>query len=422
MPPALLLHHAARLLRFILSGSAPADKQIERYFASQRALGIRDRGAVAEMVYGCLRRRLYLEHLLGRPAAKAEALIAAYGVAFAGWKEEELKRAGYVAEGGLPEAETLALRAAQMDFASLPLSAQTDLPPWLLQPLAARLGKDELKRLAAALNAPASLDLRVNVLKTDRDAAAAQLAEEGFPAEPTPHSPAGLRRHERTPLFKTRAFQEGLVEVQDEGSQLLALLLEPKRREMVVDFCAGAGGKTLQLGTMMANAGTLYAFDVAAHRLERLKPRLKRAGLDNVRMVAIAHENDERVKRLRGKIDRVLVDAPCSGTGTLRRNPDIKWRDVDLDELTGLQDRILEAAAALVKPGGRLVYATCSLLQEENEDRVAAFLARHAEFRQLNAGEVLKRAGVELDMPGPDLRLYPHVHRTDGFFAAVLQR
>jgi 16S rRNA (cytosine967-C5)-methyltransferase len=231
-----------------------------------------------------------------------------------------------------------------------------------------------------------------------------------------------LRRATREPLFHTAAFRDGLFEIQDEGSQLLSVLLEPRRHEMVVDFCAGAGGKTLHIGALMANSGTLYAFDTVAKRLEKLKPRLKRSGLQNVRTVAIAHENDERVRRLHGKIDRVLVDAPCSGTGTLRRNPDIKWRAIDLAELTAAQTRILDAASGLLKVGGRLVYATCSLLREENDAVVDAFRARHPQFAPVAAAEILARRNIALAMPDAALRLTPHRHGTDGFFAAVLER
>jgi 16S rRNA (cytosine967-C5)-methyltransferase len=203
---------------------------------------------------------------------------------------------------------------------------------------------------------------------------------------------------------------------------LLSLLLEPRRNEMVVDFCAGAGGKTLHLGALMANTGSLYAFDTSAKRLERLKPRLRRSGLQNVRTVAIAHEHDERVQRLAGKADRVLVDAPCSGTGTLRRNPDIKWRALDLVTLAVEQRKILAAAATLVKPGGRLVYATCSLLREENDDVVAEFLAAQPGFGRLPVAVILERRHIALAQEGDDLRLAPHRHGTDGFYAAVMER
>jgi 16S rRNA (cytosine967-C5)-methyltransferase len=232
----------------------------------------------------------------------------------------------------------------------------------------------------------------------------------------------GLRRADRAALFGTASFRAGLYEVQDEGSQLLGLLVEPRRRETVVDFCAGAGGKTLQLGAQMANTGTIHAFDVSHHRLERMRPRLRRAGLDNVQPALIADERDAKVRRLRGKADRVLVDAPCSGTGTLRRNPDLKWRPLDLDRLVAGQRAILEAAAELVRPGGRLVYGTCSLLREENEAQVDAFLAAHPQFRTVPAAEVLARRQVAIPLDGSYLRLYPHRHGTDAFFGAVLER
>lgn len=284
--------------------------------------------------------------------------------------------------------------------------------------------ENEIVALADALNQPATLDLRVNTLKADRNSVAQRLADDGFPIELTPYSPLGLRRRERAPLFNTPSFKEGLFEIQDEGSQLVCLLLEARRREMVVDFCAGAGGKTLQIGALMANTGTLYAFDVSQKRLDALKPRIKRAGLDIVRMVTIAHERDTRVQRLQGKIDRVLVDAPCTGTGTLRRNPDIKWRPVDLVEINALQQRILAAAAQMVKPGGRLVYVTCSLLKEENDDVVNAFLSQHPDFHSLPAAQILARQQVSGIVSTDDhaLRLYPHQHGTDGFYAIALER
>ena len=248
-----------------------------------------------------------------------------------------------------------------------------------------------------------------------------------MPTELTPFSPVGLRRRERAPVFRTRCFEEGLIEVQDEGSQLVSLLLEPKRHEMVVDFCAGAGGKTLHIAALMANSGSVYAFDISAKRLDRLKPRLARAGLDNVRRVVIQNERDVRVQRLAGKIDRVLVDAPCSGTGTLRRNPDIKWRHIDLEQLAQTQTAILAAASTLVKPGGRLVYATCSLLRKENEDVIENFLAAHPDFSPLPVAEILARRQVALPpdtcLPGGiALRLAPHRHQTDGFFAVAMER
>jgi 16S rRNA (cytosine967-C5)-methyltransferase len=282
-----------------------------------------------------------------------------------------------------------------------------------------------------ALAEPAPLDLRVNTLKAKREDVQRTLAAAGHAAELTPFSPWGLRLQGRPALNKEALFTEGLVEVQDEGSQLLALLTDAKRGEMVVDFCAGAGGKTLALGAAMRNTGRLYAFDTSAHRLDALKPRLARSGLSNVFPAAIAHERDERIKRLAGKIDRVLVDAPCSGLGTLRRNPDLKWRQSPqaLQELQVKQAAILASAARLLKPGGRLVYATCSLLQAENEAVAEAFATGPgAGFAVVPAAQALQAARAEAVAEltaGPEgqyLRLWPQRHRTDGFFAAVWQK
>jgi 16S rRNA (cytosine967-C5)-methyltransferase len=414
MAKPILLKSAGELLARILDGNAPADRQMEAYFRAHPAMGARDRAFVAETVYGCLRQRRLLEHVAGE--AGAAGLVAALLLA-EGYSTRALAEAGYRGETrGLVE------RTRTLDLATLPFAIRTNLPDWLAEKLRAQCGEPEAERLAQSLNEPAPVDLRVNTLKATREMVQARLAQEGFPCTPTPYSPVGLRRADRAPLFHTRCFQEGLFEIQDEGSQLLAVLLEPRRHEMVADFCAGAGGKTLHLGALMANTGTVYAFDVSPRRLERLKPRLRRAGLDNVRAVAIAHERDARVQRLHGKIDRVLVDAPCSGTGTLRRNPDIKWRKIDLAELTAAQQRILAAAAALVKPGGRLVYATCSLLREENENVVEAFLRGHAEFHVVPVNEILERRHVPLTMPTEALRLLTHRHHTDAFYAVALQR
>jgi 16S rRNA (cytosine967-C5)-methyltransferase len=286
-----------------------------------------------------------------------------------------------------------------------------------------RFGEAEALELAGALNQPAPLDLRVNMIKSNREAVMAELATAPIQCEATPYAATGIRLPKKPALQNLPLFKDGAIEVQDEGSQLLAQIVGAKRGEMIVDFCAGAGGKTLALGAIMKNTGRLYAFDIAEKRLAKLKPRLARSGLSNVHPVLIAHENDAKVKRLAGKIDRVLVDAPCSGLGTLRRNPDVKWRQnlQGLAELNVKQISILTGAARLVKPGGRLVYATCSLLDEENEAIVAQFLAAHEGFTLVPMSQVLAEQKIELEMQDY-LKLYPHRHRTDGFFAAVLER
>lgn len=415
MPHPSHLARSAELLKIILTGTVPADKQMETYFRQHRDMGVRDRAETAETVYACLRHRRLLEHVT--ESAEPEMLVAAQWLRN-GISGRMLEDAGMRGDIG-----TFVARVRQLDVATLPFAIRASLPDWLAERLIAQYGETEANALAEALNRAAPVDLRVNTLKAKPTEVAAKLTEEGYPCEPTPYSPAGLRLKNRAAIFRTKAFETGLFEVQDEGSQLLSFLLEPRRGEMVVDFCAGAGGKTLHLGGLMANSGTLYAFDVAAPRLERLGPRLRRAGLSNVRTVAIGHERDARVQRLYGKIDRVLIDAPCSGTGTLRRNPDIKWRHIDLPALIDTQRRIINAAAPLLKPGGRLVYATCSLLAEESEQIVTEFCAVHPEFTPVSANDILKRRHIPLDFESDmPFRLLPHRHGTDGFYAAVLER
>ncbi len=227
----------------------------------------------------------------------------------------------------------------------------------------------------------------------------------------------------RLNISKHVLFTEGKIEVQDEGSQLLSYLVAPKRGMMVADMCAGAGGKTLAMGALMRNTGRLYAFDVSEKRLHSLGQRLKRSGLSNLNAQSISSENDPKLKRLNGKFDRVLVDAPCSGLGTLRRNPDLKWRQTpqDVAELNVKQANILARAARLTKEGGRLIYATCSLLSDENERIAESFLAAHPDFKLLNAAEILRQQQIDLDT-GDYLKLLPHLHQTDGFFAAVFEK
>jgi 16S rRNA (cytosine967-C5)-methyltransferase len=249
------------------------------------------------------------------------------------------------------------------------------------------------------------------------------LLEDGLQPIATPYSPAGIRLTGRPAINRHAFFRDGLVEVQDEGSQVLAWLLAPRRGEMVADYCAGAGGKTLAIAMLMRGTGRIYAFDVSAKRLGALAPRAARAGITNVHAVTLSGERDARLRRLAGKLDRVLVDAPCSGFGTLRRNPDLKWRhgEAAVAELAAKQSRILNDAAQLVKPGGRVVYATCSVLHEENEAIAERFAAEHPEFEPSSCAKLLGEQRIALDT-GQRLRLSPHVHGTDGFFAAVFTR
>jgi 16S rRNA (cytosine967-C5)-methyltransferase len=322
-----------------------------------------------------------------------------------------------------PDELALLARAKSARSAAWPPAVQVDLPDWIWERLVAEQGEGEAKRIAHALLNPAPLDLRVNLARIAREKALEQLAADGIAGEPTRYSPAGIRLAGNPAINTHPLFEQGLVEVQDEGSQILAYVLAPRRGEMVVDFCAGAGGKTLAAAMLMRNSGRVYAMDVSAKRLAALAPRAARASVSNVHPVALSGENDVRAKRLAGKIDRVLVDAPCSGLGTLRRNPDLKWRQGPqaVAELAAKQQRILESAARLVKPGGRLVYATCSFLRGENEDVVGRFAAAHPEFAPLSCAELLAAQRIPLET-GECLRLWPHLHQTDGFFAAAFER
>jgi 16S rRNA (cytosine967-C5)-methyltransferase len=417
MHPKALLDQATELLRAVLKFEQPADAVLSAYFRQHHALGARERHALAETVYAVLRRRLWFQHLAQSGRGALERRLA-----LVGWQGERR-----TLDAAIDDAERRWLSAAPaVDASTLPAKLRHNLPDWLAGALHAQLDDAQFDLLTAALLQPAPLDLRVNALKAKREEVQELLQSAGIDAGATPYSPWGLRIEGRPAINTTSAFRDGLFEVQDEGSQLLAALLDARRGEMVVDFCAGAGGKTLALGAAMRNTGRLYAFDTSGHRLHALKPRLARSGLSNVHTVQIAHERDERIKRLAAKIDRVLVDAPCSGLGTLRRNPDLKWRQTPttVAQLRQQQQAILAGAAVLVKPGGRLVYATCSLLELENEEIARRFELDHPQFESLAAAQALALARIPADdfAQGQRLRLWPHRHRTDGFFAAVWQR
>jgi 16S rRNA (cytosine967-C5)-methyltransferase len=412
--PRPLLEHTAAALAAVLEFEHPADMVVSRYLRAHPILGQQDRAFVADTVFTVLRRLRLLESLTG--GRNPRLLVLAALTRLRGLSLREL-------DAALKSRERDWLVDLKLRAEDGSLAVRCDLPDWLLARLQRQYGGDELLALAQSLQRSAPLDLRVNVIKTERAAVLARLAADGIGAQATPYSPVGVRLEGKPQINRHALFLQGAVEIQDEGSQLLCQLLAPRRGEMVADFCAGAGGKTLALGALMRGSGRLYAFDVSEKRLAGLKPRLARSGLSNVHPQWIANEHDARLKRLAGKLDRVLVDAPCTGTGTLRRNPDLKWRQDEgaLAERRATQDAILTAAARLVKPGGMMLYATCSLLDEENTEVVASFLAAHDRFELRPANAVLAQQRIELDT-GDYLRLAPHLHGTDGFFAALLAR
>jgi 16S rRNA (cytosine967-C5)-methyltransferase len=421
-----LLQHAAALMSPILQFTQTTEQSLAQYFRLHPKIGARERALLSDVAYRVVR----LKSLL---FAQLEAAPRGIGsqerkLALLGMK----KHIAYF-EAGLSQAEREWLAVAhQTDSQDLPQSLPPEqrhnLPEWLVQKLMPELG-ESFWPFAFAMLQPASVDLRVNVHSHKVAAVAEALTKDGCENSLANFAPYGLRLHERKSIKNHPLFLQGGFEVQDEGSQLIALLSQAKREELVVDFCAGAGGKTLAMASMMRGKGRVYALDASASRLEALRPRMQRAKLENIYPMAISAGDDERVQRLAGKADCVLVDAPCSGLGTLRRQPDLKWRRQaeELRRFQMLQLAILRDAARLLKPGGRLLYATCSVLREENEEVAQLFSSAHPNFLPQSVADILIKAQVPdaqtLASGGEDGRLYlrtwPHLHQMDGFFAAV---
>lgn len=429
MTPAARLLSALDLIREVEGAARPADAVVSAFFRGRRDLWDGDRAEISDLVYAVLRTHARMGWWLAkyeRPATPRSRLLAwlALGRVRTPDQIQTLFNGADDAPAPLTEAERRLLARLQggsLDHPDMPEAVRTECPDWALEPLRARFGDAFADEMAAMLT-PAPLDLRVNPLRATRDEVLRALKKLGLVAEPSRMAPQGIRLRVRPALSRLPMLKTGEAEIQDEGSQLVAMLVGAQAGERVVDFCAGAGGKTLAIATQMANKGVVIACDVSENRLKRAAERFRGAGLHNIQTRLLSSERDKWVKRHKGGFDRVLVDAPCSGTGTWRRNPDARWRDEDvgLAGLLTLQAAILDSAQRLVKPGGRLVYATCSLLPEENEAQVEAFLAGHPEFRIVRLGEVAPEIA---DSAHPEyLSLTPARHDTDGFFAAVMQR
>lgn len=410
----------------------PADAVASDFFRARRFIGGGDRREVSERAWAVVRQRMRLGWHLERVGAAPTPRLLVLGQMLL--DEGMARQAAEAAFDGsrygpaaLDQAErrvSAALAGRPLLDAAMAQAARLNLPEWLLPAFAARFGA-RLAEEAAALEAEAPLDLRANLLKTDRDGAAAALAAEGVATGPTPFSPWGLRIAARRPVSGTAAYKDGLVEVQDEGSQVIALLADARPGMRVADYCAGAAGKTLAMAATMGNRGRVTACDTSAPRLEGAARRLRRAGVNNAERHLLA-AGDRWAKRRARSFDRVLVDAPCTGTGTWRRNPDarLRTRPEDLAELVALQHDILGRAAELVRPGGRLIYATCSLLPQENEEQMERFLARGPGFVPVPLDRLWAALvpGVPAPCAGPWLSLSPGAQGTDGFFCAVLER
>jgi len=416
-----MFKHAGNLLKDVLLFETPPAQILSRYFRENRQLGSRDRAVLSDIVYKVLREKSYFEYVIQNhenDLSHERCLSILGGADHLDWLQRYLNADEQAWLASLPKEGEVRL--------NLPDHVRYNLPQWLVSALKEELG-DEFEAAALSLLENAPLDLRTNVMKGKRVQIQKQLAESGVDTDATPYSPWGLRTRKRLSLNEHPLYLDGSIEIQDEGSQLLALLVGAKRNDVIVDYCAGAGGKTLAMGSMMRNTGRIYAWDIVAYRLSALKPRLERSGLSNVFTAVLSNGEEERVRRLYGKADRVLVDAPCSGLGTLRRAPELKWRQTPetIQDLAQVQTLILNDACKLVKEGGLLVYATCSLLPQENEEIAQLFSAQHPGFEMVDMLDLLNAQKVDasqLLVKNGYLRLWPHRHQTDGFFAAAWQK
>jgi len=409
----------------------PTDVIINKYFKQRRYVGSKDRGAIAEIAYFVIRNYSKLDWYANLCKQQSTARIIVIAALLLHYKKKlpdihNFFNGEKFFPAKLSESEGKAAKQLEnQDIINdlMPDHIKYDYPQWLEQQLKDSLGENWQDELLA-LNKEATVDLRANTLLTTRDELLEKLRAENYEVEPTPFSPIGIRMQTRSPIFTSSYFKQGFFEMQDEGSQLVSLLLDAKSGEKVIDFCAGAGGKTLAIAASMKNKGRILAWDNSAHRLDQMADRLKRARVDNVQKRVIESENDDFLKRHKGSADKVIVDAPCSGSGTWRRNPDLKWhfKAENLANIMDTQERILESAARLVKVGGKLLYITCSILQSENESQVEAFLEKNKNFRVATSDELCFNIPAHAIIREGMFKFTPYRTGTDGFFASLLQR
>ncbi|MEM7358964.1 MAG: RsmB/NOP family class I SAM-dependent RNA methyltransferase [Pseudomonadota bacterium] len=427
MRPAAQVQATIDLLDEIAASGYPADRVMAQYFRSNRYIGSKDKAAISEYFYTVLRNKLGYTYLLDQVGVSwgnrqlMAVLLKEQGQDLAALFNGQQYSPKPLAINDLAKLEALDLTALQ----DAPLHVQLGVPDWLAAGLEDSLG-EAYEREMRASNRRASTDIRVNTLKADVPSALSELEKLGYSLKTGQLSPWCLRFDGRVGLFGLKSFNQGWFEVQDQGSQVLALISRVKAGDRVVDFCAGAGGKTLAMAAMMENKGSIDACDVHGKRLQQLSKRAKRAGAHNIRVHTLTSERDKWVKQHKEKADLVLIDAPCSGTGTWRRSPDSRWnlQPENLENLQQLQQSIMQSASRLVRPGGRLLYATCSLLKSENEAQIEQFLQDTEEFE---LGEIVLPAELaeqrdRIEFKTHQLRLFPFLSETDGFYVCELRR
>ena len=435
-----LVGHIVELANLVENNAQPADRIVGEFFRSRKYLGARDRRFISQVVYGLVRFQTRLEALveqfrkenLPTTLSQGQKLLLRY-VAYAISIEKANPEDITASLAGrwktvFPDVDLRPLTGWLSDNASLDFLAGDDIQQlavwysfqeWMVREWVGQLGQDETEELLNALNSEAPVFLRVNTLKTNTEECRNRLGSEGIQAERSAYSPVGLVSAKRFNVQSCRSFKEGLFEVQDEGSQIVCLLAGPRPDSFVIDACAGAGGKSLMLAGLMENRGKILALDTEPKRLRELETRARRSGTTIIAAHSRAESGD-----LKDTADLVLVDAPCSGVGTIRRNPWMKWSVTEslVDHYAQLQSRILEEYSFCVKPGGRLVYSTCSLFRKENEQVIEAFLPKHPEFVPAVPMTILSLPGIEGEKNSHEVKLLPHKYGTDGFFIAVLQK
>lgn len=431
-----LIYYSEEILSLILGSEYPADSIIDRYFRTHKFLGSHDRKFIAETVYGVLRQLRKCQYILQIVKEKSNCdiiqnkemffiiliYLLLYNESLASQLEELKETLGdkkYLFDKIKNTISSLSFTKGISN--SLPLVINYSFPDWLVDLFIEEYGENETKNLCESLNMPAPLNLRVNTLKTTIDECRKALEEEGITTLQTQYSPIGLLVPKRINVFSLNTFKKGWFEVQDEGSQLIPLLIDPKPNVKLLDLCAGAGGKTLEFAAIMKNRGEIFATDINSYKLQALRKRARRAGAHNIRIVEITKVSD-LWKEYKEFFDIVFIDAPCSGSGTIRRNPDIKWRTTEntVNEIIEKQRSLLQDSIPLVKKSGLLIYVTCSLLQKENENQIEMFLHLNPNFQLVNISEKSTKL-FNISSPNGYFKINPYTHKTDGFFCAIMR-